>query len=169
MFWIIVHSYPVSFMIVGEIRESKRKGWLLLLLLLLKVKTNCKMSQQKEFSYTQFNTRIDSSTRIFEVILWLCFYWIQLWRFSSDCVDIHTLIAVSKTFFASWVSFLSFFFLVIFFPRVLLIIYFLMFLFSLVIETLICVWTGDDILSSLQTFMFPNVYPPESFGNMLWW
>ena len=56
-----------------------------------------------------------------------------------------------------------------FFPRVLLIIYFLMFLFSLVIETLICVWTGDDILSSLQTFMFPNVYPPESFGNMLWW
>ena len=46
-------------MIVGERRESKRKGWLLLLLLLLKVKTNCKMSQQKEFSYTQFNTRID--------------------------------------------------------------------------------------------------------------
>ena len=65
--------------------------------------------------------------------------------------------------------FLVLFFLVIFFPRVLLIIYFLMFLFSLVIETLICVWTGDDILSSLQTFMFPNVYPPESFGNMLWW
>ena len=102
-------SSDVSFMIVGERRESKRKGWLLLLLLLLKVKTNCKMSQQKEFSYTQFNTRIDSSTRIFEVILWLCFYWIQLWRFSSDCVDIHTLIAVSKKFFASWVSFLSFF------------------------------------------------------------
>ena len=106
----LIHFYSdVSFMIVGERRESKRKGWLLLLLLLLKVKTNCKMSQQKEFSYTQFNTRIDSSTRIFEVILWLCFYWIQLWRFSSDGADIHTLIAVSKKFFASWVSFLSVF------------------------------------------------------------
>ena len=93
----LIHFYSdVSFMIVGERRESKRKGWLLLLLLLLKVKTNCKMSQQKEFSYTQFNTRIDSSTRIFEVILWLCFYWIQLWRFSPDCVDIHVLIVVLK-------------------------------------------------------------------------
>ena len=138
------------------------------LLLLLKVKTNCKMSQQKDFSYTQFNTRIDSSTRIFEVILWLCFYWIQLWGFSST-VLIHTHLLQFWNNFCILGFFLVLFFLVIFFPRVLLIIYFLMFLFSLVIETLICVWTGDDILSSSQTLMFLNVYPPKSFGNMLWW
>ena len=100
-------------MIVGERRESKRKGWLLLLLLLLKVKTNCKMSQQKEFSYTQFNSRIDSSTRIFEVILWLCFYWIQLWGFSST-VLIHTHLLQFWNNFCILGFFLVLFFLVIF-------------------------------------------------------